>query len=719
MPIRGFDAFCQERKLIQASNLSMLKGCSLGIDATYYLQQILTSQQSKEPLTSALGGLPLALRNHINRDLDDFERLNIKPVFVFNGINLLKKEDPFSRDDKRPSQRTAAWQRYEKGEVDAALQNFGQTLPNMNDIAKFAQSVLAERDVDFQVAPYSAWAQFSYLQNHPSQYIDCIYGASEVLLYQGVERLVTSLRLGEGKFSWVLRRDIINAMGISDEQFLDVCLLSGCEFCPTFAPLEVASPYGPNFNFKAAIDMIKAYRTGYNAILNLNTLPPKPNSYNDKYQSAWCAIKYPFVLGAEGKLQNLNSADIPLDIHEIIGTRLPEEIYYYLSRGYIGTNVINTLVSGIHIENAPLDNGDSQEYRKFLGDLHEIRTQALSLLTHPLHRYFQNKKTSIVYWYAPGQETQMQHKVSPTPYEETAAWNVRDDVLDAELKAQNNSKVDLRFAVQTLAKGDSAKKTKVLKDAANPLQSTNEVVANTLWRTMQLRQLVSNSHELTKWGRALAIAVEATSVDDDLSEALYLAFELLKLNVLKREPFTSATGGGPSKGSDDEKNHIRLISRVASLLQLRHREVPWSGPVSQSLMAFNSFVKTFSRCGRNLMEMVALSLALNGNWKRDDAMKFGEVSARLPLGKEVNAGLGVVVQAYLDETTSAEVSGAKETLTKLFPGAVDVFGDVQRAFKLWDAVVAGVKAAHKDGIVGGYLLGNFEAADEWLKSRRI
>lgn len=49
---------------------------------------------------------------------------------------------------------------------------------------------------------------------------------SKLLIYQ------------KGSYSWLSKKTVLSDLGLSDEQFLDVCILAGFDYCPTFPPLN-------------------------------------------------------------------------------------------------------------------------------------------------------------------------------------------------------------------------------------------------------------------------------------------------------------------------------------------------------------------------------------------------------------------------------------------------------------------------------------------------
>jgi hypothetical protein len=69
----------------------------------------------------AIGGLPLMFKKVIEDDVAKYKKWELKPVFVFNGLpQPLRKDKPFSVEDRRPVSRQQGWDYYSKGQVDNA-----------------------------------------------------------------------------------------------------------------------------------------------------------------------------------------------------------------------------------------------------------------------------------------------------------------------------------------------------------------------------------------------------------------------------------------------------------------------------------------------------------------------------------------------------------------------------------------------------------------------
>ncbi|KAK0457391.1 PIN domain-like protein [Desarmillaria tabescens] len=162
MPIKHFDAYLPERKQLTILPLSALSDSCLGIDASYYLQQLTDNPPSREPLLAATGGLPLALTLRIESDLRVLEKLHIKPVFVFPGLlpNRKWKPQQLLENTEACKDRRDAWEKYEAGLEDQATKLFaGRSSFQQWDLWRMVLRIFRHRNVEFIIAPYLAWPQ--------------------------------------------------------------------------------------------------------------------------------------------------------------------------------------------------------------------------------------------------------------------------------------------------------------------------------------------------------------------------------------------------------------------------------------------------------------------------------------------------------------------------------------------------------------------------------
>jgi hypothetical protein len=102
-----------------------LEDCAIGVDASYYLRQLLDSSAANEPLLSALGGLT-GIKEHIDENLDLWAKHKITPLFVFDGQSVTGQDDISMKRARAANRKTdEAWNLYSNSEAHAAVSAFG------------------------------------------------------------------------------------------------------------------------------------------------------------------------------------------------------------------------------------------------------------------------------------------------------------------------------------------------------------------------------------------------------------------------------------------------------------------------------------------------------------------------------------------------------------------------------------------------------------------
>jgi hypothetical protein len=320
-----------------------------------------------------------------------------------------------------------------------------------------------EKSVSFLVAPYSAWAQLAYLEKQNQ--VQAISGSSEILLFE-CDKVITSWDLETDMFQWIRRsscvadlRKYVRDADITDEMFVDACMLAGTHFLPTLPNLE-----SPNRNKQpkpaGAIDMIMSQgRSGYTVVLNNKDDPIfERTDYFDRYRKARLAVKHHPILTQEGKIELLVQTQLPNDSHEFVGQRLPCEVFYYLSRGLVNARVLSWRANSEILESPPLDGGDSPEYQRLVSSaLTPLRTTAINLLSSSLHNWYQHKDIDLKCWFQTDQSGKPQSstismKGLPEWRKSVDTWNVKEEVIqEATSKHQVRSAVQDVFQLLTYA----------------------------------------------------------------------------------------------------------------------------------------------------------------------------------------------------------------------------------------------------------------------------
>lgn len=423
--VRNFDIWSSGQGRSTTASLSVLKDTVLGIDGAHYLDKILESGK-KEPLVNALGGTPFTLRQSLEMDIARFREAGIKPLFIFSGCSIVRTEKPLSTPDEVARNRARSWELYDQGKKKEAIDLFQTTgIGHPQERFRVMMRTLRDKGVDFQVAPYASWPQLAYLEK--TDYIDCIWGPSEVLFWD-VEKLITNINLETKQFTFVSKATVRQQMQLSDDQITEACLLSGSQLIKQLPSLRGSTV------FTEAAGLVKTFRSVGNAITSREQ---QNTQYLDKFRKARAAIKHHVIMKEDGTVEQLDKQDSPYDVHEFIGQRLPDELYFYLSRGIIGPQMLEMLTTGELIVPQPLDCLDSEAYKKFQIELNTMRTEALSMLTKPLPRYWSARDIKVYYWYDPQTPRTLTPKDVPPPSDKAQNWNVKEPVFGAAMDKQN------------------------------------------------------------------------------------------------------------------------------------------------------------------------------------------------------------------------------------------------------------------------------------------
>jgi hypothetical protein len=465
-------------------------------------------------------------------------------------------------------------------------------------------------------------------------------GYDDLLLFD-VEKIITKLEFADSEsgrpaqFTWLSRKICQEELGrITTDKFVDGCLLLGSPFLPTFPPLEQRG--NKPFSIQDAIGTLSTLGGSVTGVCNHYHDNDKVNQlqYLDRYKRAIMTLRHHVVLFFDGKVGPMSAENAPSDVHDLIGQRLPEELYFYISKGILGPQIPNWLTSGEIQLLPPYGIGDDQGYRRLMGEqLTPIRTQALCLLSNFLHRFYHSKVIGLRLWFDPSGDRTINLKDLPSLKEKLNTWNVKQDLLQKMSSKSQGAPASLRFALECLKSTDFASASSTPKNASSRLSTKEEILSNTIWRFLQLRDFVGEDHQLTAWGKCLASALTSVKPEDGLDESVFVAVELMRMGLLSPSTFFTNLSGGPMRGSDEGRRHRLLVSRVACIAKLRHRQVGYSGPLSRQLVAYQAVISAVRRSLRDLIEVCLTGLLLNGDASRDrsdwEELPLGYVNTKM------------------------------------------------------------------------------------------
>lgn len=537
-----------------------------------------------------------------------------------------------------------------------------------------------------------------------------MYGSEMLLMYDGVERVILSIDPEKKTFSFVSKAAVLSELKCSSDEFLDACILSGFEQCPTFPPL-LDGGQGSKVTPPAAVALVKQFRGGQAAVLAFGG-GPRGSPYLDSFCRARSLIKFSLILAEDGKVLPLPAAvtraqtkrgdarhtsggeqgsspsqppvirlgngvlaskggqavpEIPCDLQEIFFNRLPDDVYSHMARGLVGTQVYHALLSGQCVELEPLEGGALPEYQHFLRHTlletpQSPRSVSLALAANQLSEFWKARRVTALYWFDP----QRAHDVKWASDETQALltrvsrWNVPGATISQALTEQQYSRIDLLLCLSATANTHGAQATITPRGPGRPqLERKDEVVVNTRFRLLELRGFVNHEHLHTELGRALFFAIKELHMNDPLQEPLYVALELVRAYALHARYFNhgkTVFSGGPSleaidgigANAKEENRHLLLVMRTLSLVPMTLQPQRWDAPLSRELLAFQAFARAMTRSLRSLAESIASHMLLSGAARCKDNELLSGVALSLPFQSEANTGLGIIVKCYTE-----------------------------------------------------------------------
>lgn len=701
--------------------LDALTGSVIGIEVDHYLRKLV--QQSRSPLFTPWSGVAQALIRLVSFDLSVLKSLEIKPIFIFTGLQVVSQHEKDS--SARLLARTQALTNLERKRNDETMQSFS-SLTAPTDMASALKQYLRAEGIEFLVAPYFAAAQLNYMLR--AGLIDSIYGAPDTLVH-GAERVITDISFSPqlNRVTFCDKASILAFLqGITDEQFLDAYLFAGNEFCPIVPILEPNPPSEYSaYRMRAAADVVRQNGTGYLA-LNGNPMLEKRPRYLEEWLRARALFRHHPYLNTDGDVVLARDDKAPSDVARVIGARLPRELYFYISRGVLEPHLINALLSGVWRENVPLDGGETREYRSLLDGLNEIRVQCMNLLhgSKQLHHYYEKKPVITNMWFQDQRNTEDTIERLDFPlYDSLKGWRVNATFF--EQHAEPGAR-DLRSLLSILEKPEAVTASITKDTGSKTAIDSNEMSTNAMYRLLQLRGYIAQDHSLTDWGRALLGALETT--DAKLYTAVLVAVEMLKLHTIKAEDFSARFLQKSTQDQNTPDADWKILGRIAAVLPLQQNDAPWQGPIDREALVSFSLSQTVTRYLATLYEMCQINMLLRGDVKRTETFSRDLSKASNPFSVSLathDAGLCIyakrwfgMLQSRFGSSTSQDTAIMFEQLKSAFPTSRNGKADIEALYALWKALYTAVQAVTQSKQMGSIEFKKFERTQEWLAARQ-
>lgn len=223
--------------------------------------------------------------------------------------------------------------------------------------------------------------------------------STEAFLF-GIDKIVTDINQNKSTLSLLTRQACEDLLKVNTDTLRDAQLLLGTSYTPTFPVLEGMAA-GKPVTIVDAINLLNSVNKSVIQLCSFHRDHPQVQAlnYSTRYKKAIMTIRHHVVLEKTGVVAPLNFDTAPGDVHEFVGQRLPEELFFYISRGILGSQIPNWLTSGEIVLSLPGGVLDSEPYRRLvIESLNPLRTEALKILAESLHYYYQSRVVKVDPW---------------------------------------------------------------------------------------------------------------------------------------------------------------------------------------------------------------------------------------------------------------------------------------------------------------------------------
>ena len=462
-------------------------------------------------------------------------------------------------------------------------------------------------------------------------------GSNELLLYPIHDSVIKTIDWEAKEVTTISKKDLISSLNVTESMFIDALLMSGTSFLPTFPPLQDTSIIrGQPFIIADAINMLRTSdKTVANACAAFNDiLQARDKDWEDKYQKARMAVHHMIYIAENGEILVDEYDNLTGDNHRYLGLQLPPELFHYLNTGLISARFMSWITHSQIVVLPTLDGVASPEYKNLVtNQLVPVREQTLALVIPRLHRGIQHKEIIMKVWF----DEEYSYKtdlrsMQPPPMKLANTWFAKPEDID-KFPPPAQTKGVITFEVLSLPNDEFVKHTFSTNNGIRGLDDQRTIVSVAVWRFLHLRGYVDDDHTLTRWGTALASSLLAIRETEKrlgdgapLGEAVLMAFELIRYDLLNSKNKHEELHGLPLKGTEEEKTSLLLISRCATLLKLRHQTNGYTGPLNKNLLAFRSLSATVREANRDLIEGIVTSMFISGQSERerDDYLELGQ-----------------------------------------------------------------------------------------------
>ncbi|KAJ8558922.1 hypothetical protein ON010_g8527 [Phytophthora cinnamomi] len=207
-----------------------------------------------------------------------------------------------------------------------------------NDMVMKLIAVLRRMNITFYVAPYEADAQLAFMSRQ--KIVDVVISDDSDCVPYGVKTALFKLS-PDGWGSELKRRSLganeeLSFVGWTEEMFIQLCVLAGCDYCPSVSGVGIITAYKLVSQYKTPTEVLAALQKQKGSVL--------PDNFAEHYCSAILTYRHQLVFDPrDAKLKMLSPLDASKDIlprvdkglHFLGNVELRDDVVAFIASGQI------------------------------------------------------------------------------------------------------------------------------------------------------------------------------------------------------------------------------------------------------------------------------------------------------------------------------------------------------------------------------------------------
>lgn len=613
----------------EALPLDHLKNTVLGIDVNHYILSILLPHV--DPTFEAIGGFPISLREKLLSDAAVLESYGITPVYVFPGLNSSIQFSYIEQKDLLPYEKhlKQLWESKAKNkDADISFRELDNPFL-LRILLDELLLILQDNELEYLISPFVQHNQLVYMLE--TNIVNCIYISNDALLFSNLQNFIVNIDFKSKYFNYLDNKQFLSNLNLNFKQFRDISMCVG----NVFQPFQLIS--GTSSSFKSLLQSTHNGTFNAYSTLSSNSTAATGNSGDSrrlkKFTNGCTFLEFCPVLKSNGRVEpvnfeiqdsllnqgsssvkNLTDKKLPSQLIDIFGNHFPDELYFYQSIGLEVFKLIESLSFANYVERLPLDMTNDRVYEKMVccNSSMKIKETVFNLLTGSIHRYYQNKKIIMNTYYSN----------IPTLHSIDFKFSSNNAIKNLIVRHTTAKSFDLSSVLLNLNNIYLEESTvSNFQPEFISLSTNHELIATSLLRTLATYQFIE-SHEkifkLSKTGEVLTEFLKTFNVNFELTLLLFIFLQRLQDSDV--ELLTKSSDSNDSIQDSEILPALNLISKFSSLYKIENfKSNPYNGPVSRSLLHFNSTVNVIRSEIKDLITVNILVL-LFGN--KNDIDKF-------------------------------------------------------------------------------------------------